>query len=187
VSNLRSSPGVSIPQFYPASNPYALVPNATFAGVSDAPALTIDPRFPYFGRNVWEYMDNSSLIVGAHHLKFGAFGENSAVNEANGTPFNGTFGFDRDANNPLATGYAFSNAPIGSVDRYTQANGHPGGHVPDFRLEWYGQDSWRATRRLTIEAGIRFYWFKRAYNAETPVAIFNPGTYNASGQPTFLS
>jgi hypothetical protein len=185
--NLRSNLGAGIPQFYPVSNPYGLVPNATFAGIPNAPQLFIDPRFPYFGRNnVWEYMDNYSLISGAHNLKFGIFFEHSAVNEANGAPFNGVFAFDRDVNNPLDTGYAFANALTGSVDSYTEASGHPPGHVRDFRVEWYAQDTWRATRRLTIEAGLRLYWFKPGYNAGTPVAIFNPGAYNRAQQPPLI-
>jgi hypothetical protein len=185
-SNLRSNLPVPIPQFFPQSNPYGVVPNATFGGVSDAPSLNIDFRFPYYGRNnVWEYQDNYSWILGAHHLKFGAFFENSAVNEANGAAFNGTFAFDRDANNPLDSGYAFSNALLGNVDSYSEATGRLGGHVRDVRFEWYAQDSWRATRRLTIEAGVRFYAFKPAYNS-TPVSIFNPGAYSVSGQPPLI-
>jgi hypothetical protein len=186
ASNLRSNLSQNIPQFYPGANSYGLVPNASFGGISDAPQLYIDPRFPYFGRNnVWEYMDNYSQIVGRHSLKFGVFAEHSAVNEANGVPFNGTFAFDRDPNNPLDTGYAFANAIVGSVDSYTEASGHGSGHVRDFRVEWYAQDSWRATKRLTIEAGLRFYWFDPSYNA-TPVAIFNPGAYSQSQQPPLI-
>ena len=109
--NQRSNLGASIPQFYPNANPYGLVPNATFGGIPNAAQLNIDARFPYFGRNnVWVYMDNYSWITGPHNLKFGVYVEHSAVNEANGTFFNGTFTFDRDPNNPLDTRYAFANA-----------------------------------------------------------------------------
>lgn len=185
--NQRSNLSASIPQFYPNANPYGLVPNATFAGVPSAPQLNIDARFPYFGRNnVWEYMDNYSQIHGRHSMKFGVFFEHSAVNEANGVAFNGTFAFDRDPNNPLDTGYAFSNAILGSVDSYSESSGQAPGHVRDYRVEWYAQDAWHATRRLTIEAGLRFYWFNPSFNANTQVAAFNPGAYNASQQPPLI-
>jgi hypothetical protein len=186
-ANSRSALGLNIPQFYPQSNPYNFIPNATFGGVSDAPQLFIDPRFPYFGRNnVWDYTDNYSQIVGAHHLKAGIFFEHSAVNEANSTSFNGTFGFDRDPNNPLDSGYAFSNALLGVVDSYTESSGHPGGHVHDFRVEWYAQDNWKVNRRLTIDAGIRFYWLRPNVTAFGPVAVFDPATYNRSQQPPLI-
>ena len=48
------------------------------------------------------------------------------------------------------------------------------------------QDAWHATRRLTIEAGLRFYWFNPSFNAKTQVAAFNPGAYNASQQPPLI-
>jgi hypothetical protein len=187
AANNRADLKLNIPQFFPGSNPYDFIPNATFGGVSDAPALSIDARFPYFGRNnVWVYTDNYSQISGAHRLKLGVYLEQSAVNEANGSSFNGTFGFDRDPNNPLDTGYAFSNALIGSVDSYTESNGHPGGHVHDLRLEWYAQDTWKATQRFTVDAGIRLYWFRPSFNAFGPTAVFDPSLYNASAQPPLI-
>jgi hypothetical protein len=185
--NQRSNLSAYIPQFYPQANPYNLVPNATFAGIPNAPQLNIDARFPYFGRNnLWVYMDNFSWIRGAHNMKFGGYYEHSAVNEANGTFFNGTFAFDRDPNNPLDTGYAFSNALLGSVDSYKESNGQPGGHVRNNRVEWFAQDNWRATRRLTIDVGLRFYWFEPGYNADNQTAVFDPGTYARSQQPPLV-
>ena len=187
AANDRADLKVNIPQFFPQSNPYNFIPNATFGGVSDAPALSIDARFPYFGRNnVWVYTDSYSQIAGAHRLKFGVYVEQSAVNEANGTSFNGTFAFDRDPNNPLDTGYAFSNALIGSVDSYTESSGHPGAHVHDLRVEWYAQDTWKVSKRFTVDAGIRFYWFRPSFNAFGPTAVFDPNTYNASKQPPLI-
>ena len=185
--NQRSNLGASIPQFYPNANPYGLVPNATFGGIPNAAQLNIDARFPYFGRNnVWVYMDNYSWITGPHNLKFGVYVEHSAVNEANGTFFNGTFTFDRDPNNPLDTRYAFANALIGSVDAYIESTGHPGGHTRNNRTEWFAQDNWRATRRLTIDLGVRFYWLEPTYNAGTQTAAFNPGAYDGSRQPPLV-
>ena len=187
AANSRTDLNLNIPQFFPSANPDNVVPNATFGGISNAPALNIDARFPYFGRNnVWVFTDNYSQIVGPHNLKFGVYLEKSAVNESNGTSFNGTFAFDRDPNNPLDTGYAFSNALVGSVDSYTESNGHPGGHVHDLRVEWYAQDAWRVSRRFTIDAGIRFYWLRPSINAAGSTAAFDPSVYNLSQQPALI-
>src|SRR4029079_17087020 len=185
AKNRRADLNLNIPQFFPAANPYGLVPNATFAGIPNAAQLNIDARFPYFGRNnVWIFMDNYSQVHGQHNLKFGIYLEKSAVNEANGSAFNGTFAFDRDPNNPLDTGYAFSNALTGSVASYTESDGHPGAHVRDLRVEWYAQDSWKATRRFTVDAGLRLYWLRPNINAFPQAAVFDPGTYSrASQQP----
>jgi len=187
AANRRSDLNLGIPQFFPISNPYGLIPNATFGGIPNAAQLNIDARFPYFGRNnVWIYMDNYSHIIGPHNMKFGIYVEHSAVNEANGTAFNGTFAFDRDPNNPLDTGYAFANALTGSVASYTESDGHPGGHTRNTRVEWYGQDNWRVTRRLTLEAGVRFYWLDPTLNAGNQTAVFDPSLYNAGQQPLLI-
>ena len=158
-----------------------MIPNATFGGVPNAAALNIDARFPYFGRNnVWVFTDNYSQSIGAHNLKVGVYVEKSAVNQANGTAFNGTFSFDRDPNNAADTGYAFANALTGTVTSYTESDGQPAGHVRDLRVEWYAQDTWRISRRLTIDAGLRFYWLRPNLNAFPRTAVFDPGRMTAA-------
>jgi hypothetical protein len=185
--NARSDLNLNIPQFFPNANPFGVVPNATFAGVPNAPQLNIDPRFPYFGRNtVWDYMDNYSQISGPHNLKAGFYVEHSSKNAQLATSFNGTFAFDRDSNNPLDTGYAFSNALIGSVDSYTESDKHPVAHTRDTNVEWYMQDTWKAARRLTIDAGVRFYWIRPTLSAGTQLGGFDPGAYNRSQQPPLI-
>ena len=147
AANSRSDLKLNIPQFFPQANPYNVIPNATFGGIPNAAQLIIDARFPYFGRNnVWTFADNYAEIRGAHNLKAGVYLEKSAVNESNGTSFNGTFSFDRDPNNPLDTGYAFANALTGAVTGYTESDGQPAGHVRDLRVEWYAQDTWSRSR-----------------------------------------
>ncbi len=186
-SNVRSNVGLKIPQFFPQSNPLNLIPNATFGGVPDAPQLNIEQRFPFFGTNdIWEYTDNYSQISGPHDLKFGIYYEHATRNTQRSTYFNGTFAFDRDPNDPLDTGYAFSNALIGTVDSYTESNAHPVAHGRDNNVEWYAQDTWKATQRFTIDAGVRFYLIDPTISAGTQLAAFDPALYNASAQPPLI-
>ena len=99
--------------------------------------------------------------------------EHGTRNAARSTFFNGTFAFDRDANNPLDTGYAYSNALLGVVDSYTESNGHPGAHGRYNNVEWYAQDTWKATKRLTIDAGVRFYFIQPTISAGDTLAAFD--------------
>ena len=185
--NSRSSLHLNLSQFYPQSNPLNLIPNATFGGVPDAPQLNIDNRYPYFGPDdIWDFNDNYSQIRGSHNMKFGIYGEYTATNKQLGTFFNGTVAFDRDANNPLDTGYAFSNALLGTVDSYTESSQHPVGHGRDKNVEWYAQDVWKVTRRLTIDAGVRFYWIASTISAGTNLAAFDPAIYSAAQQPPLI-
>ena len=185
--NQRASLGGGLPQFFPEANPLGLVPNATFAGVPSAPQLNIDSRFPYFGaNNVWQYSDNFSLSLRGHRLKFGVFVDQSRKNSQLGTSFNGTIAFDRDVNNPLDTGYAFANALLGSVHSYTESTAHPVTRARDVNVEWYAQDAWKVASRLTIEAGLRFYWIRPTIGARSQLATFDLAAYRVAEQPPLV-
>ena len=188
AANTRSGRQVNLPQLYPQSNPLGIIPNATFGGIPDAPQLNIDQRFPYFGANtVWEYSDNYSQVSGRHYLKFGVFVDHAAKNIQLATSYNGTIAFDTDANNPLDSGNAFANALLGVVDSYSESSAHPYARARDTSVEWFAQDSWKATRRLTLEAGVRFYWIDPTSSAGTMLAAFNPSLYQAPAQPLFVA
>ena len=57
---------------------------------------------------------------------------------------------------PLDSGNGLANLMLGNFQTYTQASGAV---FPYFRFlahEAYAQDSWKVSRRLTVEYGIRF-------------------------------
>jgi hypothetical protein len=185
--NVRSNIGLNLPQFYPSSNPLNLVPQATFVGVQNAPQLNIEQRFPFFGtNNIWNWSDNFSAIRGAHNLKFGVYLEKTTRNAARSTAFNGTFNFDRNTNNPLDSNYAFSNALLGVVNQYTEANGHPSAHARYVNFEWFAQDNWRVTKRFTVDAGVRFYWMQPTWGSNDNFSVFDLPSYDRSKQPALI-
>ncbi|MBI3469856.1 MAG: TonB-dependent receptor [Candidatus Solibacter usitatus] len=186
-SNSRAKLGLAIPQFYPQANPRNLIPNATFGGIPNAGQLNIEQRFPFFGtNNIWNYSDNLSWIVGKHSTKFGIFVERGTRNAARSTAFNGTFNFDRNATNPLDTGYAYSNGLLGVVNSYTESNGHPNAHARYVNVEWYVQDTWKVNRRFTVDAGVRFYYIKPTISANDTLGAFDLATYDAARQPPLI-
>ncbi len=185
--NNRTKIGLTLPQFYPSSNPSNLVPNATFGGVQSAPQLNIESRYPFFGtNNIWNWSDNFSNILGPHNTKLGIYIEKTTRNAARGTAFNGTFNFDRNVNNPLDTNYAFSNALLGVVNAYTESNAHPHGHARYINVEWFAQDNWRVTKRFTIDAGVRFYYIQPTWGANDKFSIFDATIYDPKQQPQLI-
>lgn len=164
--NVRSKIGLKLPQFFPSANPANLIPNANFGGVPNAGVLSIEGRYPFFGtNNIWNWSDNLSQVIGPHNMKFGIYLERTTRNAARGSSFNGTFNFNRDTNNPLESNYAYSNAILGSVQSYTESTNHPQGHSRYTNVEWFAQDGWKAAARLTIDAGVRFYYIQPSYSA----------------------
>jgi hypothetical protein len=177
--NDRNALGLGLPQFFPQSNPLNLIPNANFGGIPNAPQLNIEQRFPFFGtNNIWNWSDNLSWVNGPHNLKFGFYLERTTRNAARATAFNGTFDFGRNVNNPNDSNYAFSNALLGNFNSYTESTSHPDGHARYMNFEWYAQDTWKITRRFTLDAGVRFYWIQPTYSAGDKLAVFEQDAYN---------
>lgn len=187
-ANDRTKLGMTLSQFYPLNNPYNLIPNATFSGnIPNVGALNIEQRYPFYGtNNIWDYSDNFSKVAGNHNLKFGVFLERGTRNAARTSYFNGSFSFNRDSLNPLDTNYSYSNALLGVVDSYTESNAHPGAHGRYVSLEWYAQDTWKVTRRLTLDAGVRFYYIVPTLSAGDTLAAFDGAAYSASAQPPLI-
>jgi hypothetical protein len=187
ANNQRTAIGLGLPQFFPQANPFDLIPNANFGGVPNTGVLNIEQRFPFFGtNNIWNWSDNLSKIVGAHNMKFGVYIERTTRNAQRSTFFNGTFNFNRDVNNPLDTNYAYSNALLGSVQNYTEATGHPAAHARYLNVEWFAQDTWKVTRRFTIDAGVRFYYIQPTWSAGDQLSAFDIEQYDPSQQPLLI-
>jgi hypothetical protein len=186
--NNRANLGLTLPQLNPAINPLNLVPNATFGGViQNAPQLNIEQRFPFFGtNNIWNWSDNLSKVWGAHNLKAGFYLEYTTRNAARASAFNGTFNFDNNVNNPLNTGHPFANALVGVVNSYTEANGKLNGHARYKNIEWFVQDNWKVTKRLTLDYGLRFYYIQPTISAGDNLAYFDQTLYDASKQPRLI-
>jgi hypothetical protein len=188
--NDRNKIGLTLPQFFPAINPLNLIPNATFGGnggIPSAPQFNIEQRFPFFGtNNIWNVSDNLSKIWGGHNVKAGFYLEYTTRNAARASAFNGTFNFDNNPNNPLNAGNPFANALIGVVNSYTEANGKLNGHARYKNIEWFAQDNWKVTRRLTLDYGLRFYHIQPTISAGDSLALFDPTLYDASKQPRLI-
>ncbi len=185
--NNRANVTPNLPQFFPQANVRNLIPQANFGGVPNAGVLNIEQRFPFFGtNNIWNWSNNLSKVMNQHNLKFGIYIEKTTRNAARGSAFNGTFNFNRDVNNPFDTNFAYSNALLGSVQSYTEANNKPDGHARYFNIEWFAQDTWKVTRRFTIDAGVRFYIIQPTSSANDQLAAFDLAAYDRTRQPALI-
>jgi hypothetical protein len=60
------------------------------------------------------------------------------------------------ANDPTGSGNALADLLLGNVATFTQANYNFNQRIRSILIEGYVQDSWKITRRLTVELGMRF-------------------------------
>jgi hypothetical protein len=183
----RSTYGINIPQTYPADNPLGLLPAMSFGGVSDAATITYDGRFPMVDDSTsYTFKDNISKVWGAHLLKAGFQYQHALYNQyhqAGGNSFPGSFAFGTDSNNPNDSGYAYANAFLGNFDTYTEATNRVDYAPITNIIEWFVQDKWRVTRRLTVDLGIRFTDALPLSPNNNDASNFIPYLYNPAQAP----
>src|SRR5215831_7929062 len=178
----RAKVGIDFPQFFPQFNPLNVIPNATFGGVLNAPSIAWEQRWIFYGTNTpYTLSDNLSKIAGKHNLKAGFFFERTSRNAVAccpGSSFPGTADFGRNTNNPLDTNYAFSNAVLGVLGSYLESDNRYHMHARYYNFEWFMQDNWRLTKRLTLDVGLRFYHIDSTTSAGSKLASFEPALYD---------
>ena len=142
-----------LPQLYPAANYLDLLPTTTFSagsggGIVNNPAsITFERRFPYFGTDsIQNYRGNIAWVRGKHSMKFGGLYEHNGRNSPHFGLITGTLDFGSSTLNPLDTGWGFSNAILGVVQQYSQANNRPVRQSRYWGLEWLVQDTGKLHR-----------------------------------------
>ena len=185
--NQRDKVGFKTGQFNPSSNPLNYIPNATFGGVTNPAALQIEGRFPLDQtQKIFSLTNNVTKTVGAHTVKMGIYADRIWRGASNAVAFNGTFDFGRNVNNPLDSNFAYSNAALGVFNSYTEASSRPFLNYRVTNLEWFAQDNWKVTRRLTLDYGMRFAEVFPINEAEDRVSGFNPGLFDRAKQAQLI-
>ena len=141
-------------------------------------------NFNYFNaNNIWTFEDNLSKIWGEHQFKMGVYYEHNTKLQPAGHGFAGNFNFAPDSTNPFNTGDGFANALLGYFNSYTQQTARTVFDVAYHDLEFYVQDNWKVTHRLTLDLGIRFYHQSPQLDTNNTFAEFVPGKFSAANAP----
>ena len=177
-----SKVGVSYTMPFPDADKLKLVQNWNFGGVSNGPTTNFAGT-PFLNFNhTYDITDSVAKVHDTHTIKGGIYMHKSLKDQTAFTSVNGIINFDRDTNNPLDSNWAFSNALLGNYDTLQQSNQVLNGQYRSWNVEWYVQDNWRITPKLTLEYGMRFYWVQPQYDKALQTSAWNPGLYNSSSQ-----
>jgi len=160
ASYQRATYGINIPQSYPSDNPLGLLPAMSFGGVSSPAQISYDGRFPMVDDStLFTFNDGLSKVWRNHLFKGGVHIEHAVYNQyhqAGGNSFPGSFDFQTNSSFPSDSGYAYANALLGNYYSYTEATNRVN-YAPVTRIfEWYIQDQWKVTPRVTLNLGVRF-------------------------------
>ena len=126
---------------------------------------------------------NLSKIARQHTIKVGAFWQNSFKPQSSFANNNGQYDFGNDAANPLDSGFPFANAALGIYTSFNQASAYVIGKYRYNNVEWYAQDNWKVSSRLTLDYGMRFYWIQPQFDEDLQTSNFLPGRFNPADAP----
>ena len=103
--------------------------------------------------------DTFTMVKGNHTIKAGFFYEWIRNSQPANEDTNGSIQVD-SSTNTYSYGNDYADLLTGNMSQYQETNKNRINDIHYGTYEFFVQDSWKATRRLTIEAGIRFTHFQ---------------------------
>jgi Carboxypeptidase regulatory-like domain/TonB dependent receptor len=119
--------------------------------------------------NTFQWLDNFSKVIGTHTVKFGGEFHYDQVNVDAIAQFNGSFLFFG-----TETGSDFADFLLGVPSQYNQSQLQAFYGRNKF-VGLYAQDSWRISRGLTLNYGLRWDRIEPWYEKYNQIATFVPG------------
>ncbi len=134
--------------------------------------------------------DDLTWQKGSHTFKIGVLVVRNRKDQngrpgLNGASYNGTVVFN--SSNTNTTGDPFADALLGNYQQYTETSSDPIGHFRFTDYEAYVADTWKATRHLSLEFGVRYQHPGPTYTQGNNVTSFDPSLYHPAQAVTVTS
>jgi len=184
VRNTRSEFGVTIPEVFP-ENTTGLIPVIDVTGLSTLGANQLI-RIQYLNHSI---SDHFSWQRGNHSYKMGGLATFEQKNENAASRSQGGFSFVATTGGATA----FQNFLRGNRDgsctacSYTEAERDIDMQLRFNRFEFYVQDTWRPTSRLTVDYGLRYSLYPPITDRNNLLVTFDPSAYTAASAPPFAN
>jgi hypothetical protein len=149
---------------------YSSAGNQTFPDFEQQDIFSGGSGYPLLKEAPSAY-DNVVKLLGAHILKVGFFYEMVNNDQGNFNTPNGALSFNKgffgnalsgiqvgSPNNPTA------NFVMGNATGYNESSSNPKGDLAYKTISFYADDTWKATKRLTLQLGLRFDHMGRWYD-----------------------
>src|ERR1700751_542923 len=173
----RGKNGITLPLLYPLT-PDQAIPDISFGGLNN-----VNFQNPYLGATPWNQSnttinanDNLSWVRGKHTFKTGIFYQRSRKDQIAWGNINGQISFNVGTysfqGNNYNIGDPIAAALLGFFKSFDQSTARPRGYFRYNQLEFYLQDTWKVTNRLTLDYGMRFAWIPPQCDAKNQVALF---------------
>ena len=179
---LRKTWGFNVPMLSDNGNPLGIMPRVLFGGVPNAVNVGSGSIYEWLPMdnpsNLYTVTENLSLVRQKHLYKAGIRVQRFWRDIGGPSRRFGGFQFGPSPLNPLETNYAFSNAAVGVFQSYEESNASPRHFSRGGRYDMFVQDTWKVTRRLTLDYGMRLYYLLPSYMKDDAWATFVPTAYD---------
>lgn len=136
----------------------------------------------YANKYMPEISDTVTKVWSTHTLKAGFFWEWIRNAQPANNDTNGQLQFVSGNNSLYSTGDSYADEVLGIASHYDEATKNRINDIAYNTYEFFLQDDWKATKRLTLNLGLRFShiqpWYDRVGDG---FAIFNLNAYTAGG------
>lgn len=160
------------PQFVWTSSGKIAAANNPNIGTNNAPFTNFNTTQDVVG--------SLTKLWGKHTAKAGLYYHHSLKPQSSFANANGQINFQSDSANQFDTGFPFANAATGVYSTYNQASGYYIGNYVYNNVEWYVQDNYKPTSRLTLDYGLRFYWIQPQYDTKGQTSNFIASAWNSA-------
>jgi hypothetical protein len=168
--------GSEITQAFPGADPHNRIPNINLSGGWSGNGPSSEPIVASDGEGL--AMDDVTWVKGNHVLQAGALYMFGIKRQTVFTYPQGRFTFSG-----VHTGDPAADYLLGLDATYNQTSTQKEGNFHYRQGEAYFQDDWKASRRLTLNLGMRWVYFSNDTASGDEVTSFSPSAYDPAEAP----
>ncbi|MBZ5683600.1 MAG: carboxypeptidase regulatory-like domain-containing protein [Acidobacteriia bacterium] len=125
--------------------------------------------------------ENLTKVIKTHTLKAGFYYEHLYNKQDNWGQFMGVLAYGATGWGGNTSGNEYADALMGIGQAgYTEQALPPPTNLAQNIYDFYVQDDWKLTRRVTLNLGLRLEHYAKPYSDPYGLAVFNPSTYDAT-------